>query len=231
MLPNIPKDNTYLPNLAQEMDTETNDQHPAEPEEEEDIKPDISTLLPPLETKKLPRSKKPRGKISSYWNKKITDKDFKFYGCSICNIAFKELEKLDQHVVVHSNRLTTYELRILNLKKRKLLKKQIKKKKKEAKIKKESEIEIKPEDGYIGTEKAADFSDEKKDVKNEVECKGDVRSEKEVLELKRMSPAHAKIENEKKYVHAYKCFGCNKLFALSYYLKLHVRSHTGMYYK
>lgn len=177
--------------------------------EEEDIKPDIV----PKETGTKP--KKARIHKSSYWNKKITEKDFAFYGCSICNIAYTDLQKLDQHVVIHSNRLTSYDLRLINLKKRKRLKKAKKKLKKNSKIKKEEcEVEIKPEDGYIGTEKVSEFN-------------GDVKTVKIAKENNENNPANSKSENQPGHVNVYKCFGCNKQFAISYYLRIHVRSHTG----
>lgn len=116
--------------------------------EEVDIKPDITTLN--FVTKR--KIKKERSK---YFSEKITEKDFKFYGCSVCDINFKELHELDNHVVIHKDRITSYDLRIKNQIKKKIMKKEKKKnkklKKKRVKVENENnEIEIKPEDGFIG---------------------------------------------------------------------------------
>ncbi|KOB77837.1 Uncharacterized protein OBRU01_03366 [Operophtera brumata] len=193
------------------------------PIEEEDIKPDISKI-------KLKRVKKLKGKTSNYWNKKVTDKDFKFYGCSVCNISFQDLKELDAHVTMHSNRVTSYDIRVQNLKKRKQLMKQKKKKKRESKVKNEFELEIKPEDGYVGTEKAAEYNAQMDIMKNEDEKKFEDVAKEELADVKNDVKTIENGEMDKKKGNqkdeVYKCFACNKKFALSYYLKIHVRSHT-----
>ncbi|XP_069363470.1 zinc finger protein 585B-like [Maniola hyperantus] len=123
--------------------------------EEQDIKPDISKLL---------NKKKIKKERSKYFSEKITEKDFKFYGCSVCNINFKELHELDNHVTTHKDRLTSYDWRVKSQIMKKKMKKELKKNKKlRKKVKAEPEmeidIEIKPEEGYIGNEKASDFVD------------------------------------------------------------------------
>lgn len=209
---------TDTQNVTNNDQNTATDQTNTNVEEEQDIKPDISKI-------KIKRVKKLKGRTSNYWNKKVTDKDFKFYGCSVCNISFQDLKELDAHVTVHSNRVTSYDIRIQNLKKRKQIKKDKKKKKKDSKVKSEFELEIKPEDGYVGTEKAAVFNGQT-DVKNEdvtkgelVDVKNDVKSDNGDEKMDK------EMGNKKDEV--YKCFACNKKFALSYYLKIHVRSHTG----
>ncbi|XP_072941167.1 uncharacterized protein [Epargyreus clarus] len=165
---------------------------------------------------------------SNYWSEKITDKDYPFYGCSVCNICYVDLADLDKHVATHKDRITSYDLRVKNQLKRKKLKKEKKKLKKLGKeIKKEDllDIEIKPEDGYIGNEKAAEY--ENKDiVKPESGGSNDNKTEDLNKEGNKEEP---KVEYNKDLLNLekiFKCFACQKQFTLSYYLKLHVRSHT-----
>ncbi|XP_022835514.1 zinc finger protein 43-like [Spodoptera litura] len=199
------------------------------------------------------KKKDKKGEKGTFCSEKITDASFKFYGCSVCNISYSALHELDQHVTIHKNRLTSYRLRLRNQFKKKQIKKEKKKLKKLSKIKKESEmdVEIKPEDGYIGSEKAADLV-----MNNEIENNGNVNNGNSVIdnqssqfnsvngELSNVSNDNSlnngdmcnKVDrvNDKSMNETeindmekiYKCFACNKQFTLSYYLKLHVRSHT-----
>ncbi|XP_047518816.1 zinc finger protein Xfin-like [Pieris napi] len=164
-----------------------------------DIKPFLKT------NGKVKKEKK------SFISQKITQEGYPFYGCAVCNISFPTLRELDSHVATHKGRTTSYDLRVKNALKKKRLKKEQKKLKK---MKKETvpDIDIKPEDGYIGNEKATEFGLNNNDVKN--------KSNPE--ELKPQEKATESTNLEK----IYKCFACQKQFILSYYLKLHVRSHT-----
>ncbi|CAH0757000.1 unnamed protein product [Diatraea saccharalis] len=184
-----------------------------------------------IKSEEKKQKKQLKGRTSKYWSEKIKDDNFKFYGCSVCNISYGTLHELDQHVTVHKDRVTSYDLKIKNLIKRKKLKKEKKKMKKLSKIKTEEplEFEIKPEDGYIGNEKTSEYMNhnnenqpaDQKDVKpitNENECKDKVENCVGIPETDNQS-----LLNLQKI---YKCFACQKQFTLSYYLKLHVRSHT-----
>lgn len=202
------------------------------------------------------KKKEKKGEKSTFCSQKITDASFKFYGCSVCNISYSALHELDQHVTIHKNRLTSYRLRLRNQFKKKQIKKEKKKLKKLSKIKKESEldVEIKPEDGYIGNEKAADFV-----TNNEIENNSNVNNGNSVIDNQssKFNSVNGDVNNSSvnnslnsvgqcngvdrvsdKGVNEteindmekiYKCFACNKQFTLSYYLKLHVRTHTGNY--
>ncbi|KAH9642253.1 hypothetical protein HF086_000500 [Spodoptera exigua] len=204
------------------------------------------------------KKKDKKGEKSTFCSEKITDASFKFYGCAVCNISYSALHELDQHVTIHKNRMTSYRLRLRNQFKKKQIKKEKKKLKKLNKIKKESEpyIEIKPEDGYIGNEKASDFV-----TNNEIENNGNVNNGNSVVDNQNsqfnggMNSVNNDVQNsdslsngdmcngvdkvngsvEDKSMNEtemnnlekiYKCFACLKQFTLSYYLKLHVRSHT-----
>ncbi|XP_046975227.1 zinc finger protein 234-like [Vanessa cardui] len=189
-----------------------------------DIKPDITDNI------NKRRIKKERSK---YFSEKITEKDFPFYGCSVCNICFKSLHELDTHVTIHKDRITSYDLRIKNQIKKKKLKREMKKNKKKqknvVKLEADVDIEIKPEDGYIGSEKASDLvnyteSDNQSSKENEnvvINEKKNVKNSSESSARETMNKQE--IQNLQKI---YKCFACQKQFTLSYYLKLHVRSHT-----
>ncbi|KAM3958628.1 uncharacterized protein ACR2FA_007273 [Aphomia sociella] len=215
---------------------------------DEDVKPCIKSM------KKIKKEK--NGRKSSYWSEKISDDSFAFYGCAVCNVSYKALHELDQHVTVHKDRITSYALKIKNQKKRKKLKKE----------KKKLLLEIKPEDGYIGNEKASEFncnvtnqpdndghslqSDIKSDNANTVNAHNDSEistnglNENTVKDsvnsdtkngIKENCPSgngnSSKSNGNGKQTDInlekiYKCFACQKQFSLSYYLKLHVRSHT-----
>ncbi|XP_045530471.1 zinc finger protein 431-like [Pieris brassicae] len=165
-----------------------------------DIKPFLKT------NGKVKKEKK------SFVSQKITQEGYPFYGCAVCNISFPTLRELDSHVATHKGRTTSYDLRVKNALKKKRLKKEQKKLKK---MKKETclpDIDIKPEDGYIGNEKATEFGLNNNDVKN--------KSNPEELKPQEKSTESTNLEK------IYKCFACQKQFILSYYLKLHVRSHT-----
>lgn len=231
---NIPNDATNnLPDkyIENPEDPVTNNSAKTEDSVEKgvDIKPDI--------TDDRVKKEKIRGKRSSYWSVKITDKDFAFYGCSVCNISFVTLQELDLHVTVHKDRITSYDLRVQNQIKRKRLKKE--KKLKKIKLEKEEcDLDIKPEDGYIGTEKASEFNENSlvsndKNVdnnKNETEKRSKEKKgrskEKELPKVKEKEEEGKSKDLQK----IYKCFACQKQFSLSYYLRLHVRSHTGKFY-
>ncbi|XP_063371171.1 zinc finger protein 44-like [Cydia amplana] len=185
----------------------------------------------------LNKVKKEGGKKSNYWSQKITDENFPFYACALCNVSYKLLRDLDSHLVDHKERLTSYDLRMKNKKKKKQLKKEQKKLKKLKKEVKQEDIEIKPEDGYIGNEKAADFVENtlntvaaeitqnndnvNANVNHETENKVDVN-----VNNGKTGEAEKEVEYNKDLEKIYKCSACNKQFSLSYYLKLHVRSHT-----
>ncbi|KAJ0169764.1 hypothetical protein K1T71_014370 [Dendrolimus kikuchii] len=284
-------DNNYN-NDQQAYDDDNNDTQLAVHFEQEDVKPDINEL-----------NKKKRGRRSSYWNVKVTDKNFAFYGCAICNISFMELEELDKHVSTHKDRITTYGLRVHNQKKKKQMKKEMKRMKKIKMEKKEFkfEVEIKPEDGYIGNEKASDVmhalqennstmtdsenfnnanpesstvNNDGSTVKNNkdnnvtndsnnenlntvnAESSNSINNESNTAKnnnknsvikdtnndtgKKKVNSGSKKIDDNKEssskreadkqkqdnLQKIYKCFACQKQFLLSYYLRLHVRSHT-----
>lgn len=220
----------------------------------------------------LGKVKKESGKKSNYWSQKITDENFPFYACALCNVSYKLLRDLDSHLVDHKERLTSYDLRMKSKLKKKQLKKEQKKLKKLSKEVK-LEVEIKPEDGYIGNEKAEDFMNNSNPVNdsentalsndiinkvtekvqeflsnstvndtvnnqflNNVSGPGSTASSDKVN--KAGSEGNAKsgetksgekeVEYNKDLEKIYKCSACQKQFSLSYYLKLHVRSHTGM---
>lgn len=222
------------------------------------------------------RKKEKNGQKSTYCSEKITDAMFPFYGCSVCNISYTGLHELDQHVTIHKNRMTSYRLRLRNQIKKKQIKKEKKKLKKLIKIKKENEldVDIKPEDGYIGNEKATDFINNDNGINSNSECNGNVNNGNSAIEpinnqmnsnndLNTMNNGsinseinpitnNGNINNENSSMDngnninskennmdekelnnlekIYKCFACQKQFTLSYYLKLHVRSHTGKNY-
>lgn len=215
----------------------------SEPNAEEiDTKEHIK-LLPDL-----PKRKKGKGRTSNYWNKKIQDANFPFYGCTICNISFQKIQDLDQHITIHKGRLTSYGIRLRNKSRKKQLKKEQKplRKLKKKKIKNELPIEIKPEDGYIGNEKATEFVQNDENIVNNHNNDGDTKatdkdSEKVQNSQNKLPNEHneplvnnepSKQNNEPtedtRLQKLFKCFACQKQFSLSYYLKLHVRSHTGM---
>lgn len=195
-----------------------------------DIKPEIIQNITKRKIKK---------ERSKYFSEKITDKEYPFYGCSVCNISYKTLHELDAHVTnEHKDRITSYDLRIKNQIRKKKLKKEQKKNKKKmkniVKVENEIEIDIKPEEGYIGNEKATDFlnnteSDNQSSKENENgKTNGKVNDKNVTEEVKNDSLKNKQeLQNLQKI---YKCFACQKQFMLSYYLKLHVRSHTGTYF-
>ncbi|XP_053623475.1 zinc finger protein 888-like [Plodia interpunctella] len=220
---------------------------------EKTVDEDIKPLIDP---KKI---KKEKGRKSSYFSEKIMDNDFKFYGCSVCDISFSVLHELDQHVTTHKDRITSYDLKIKNQIRRKNLKKDQKKKKlaKNVKVENEVAIDIKPEDGYIGNEKASEYQNEnnennvndsrnstlnntEKGISNgnlnsgntlgngnseniDNDSKSDVKNSLARVKQCEDNQTDVDITNLAKI---YKCFACKKQFTLSYYLKLHVRSHT-----
>ncbi|XP_068625837.1 zinc finger protein 493-like [Battus philenor] len=170
-------------------------------------------------------SKNGKDKKSNYLSEKIADSNFPFYGCAVCNISFILLTELDRHIATHKDRITSYGLRLKNQMKRKKLRKEQKKLKKLKKtIKKEKkieiEIEIKPEGGYIGNMKTEDYKVDDSRVDG-VNPTPDL-SKKEIVSSKTSEKTDKDINIEKMF----KCFACQKQFTLSYYLKLHVRSHT-----
>lgn len=223
---NIPE---TIPQTEQILEANKSEQ----PNEESDVKPDIN------------KKKKDKKNGRNFCSQKITDASYPFYGCSVCNISYTALHELDQHVTVHKNRMTSYRLRLRNQFKKKQIKKEKKKLKKLKKIKQETEIdiEIKPEDGYIGSEKTADYvnngdsntvKDKEINGTNSVSedlSKGDENSgavsSQESCKSNDKDADDAELNNLEKI---YKCFACQKQFTLSYYLKLHVRSHTGGFF-
>ncbi|KAI5634114.1 zinc finger protein Xfin [Phthorimaea operculella] len=204
-------------------------------EEEIDTKENIKLL--PQHRKRVPKKK---GKTSNYWNKKIEDKNFPFYGCTICNVSYSSIQELDEHVTIHEGRITSYDIRVRNKIKRKEKIKQLKKIKKLGKLlkkekgvnKKEKDVnldvEIKPEDGYIGNEKATEYTQNTDNTNQELPVKEnttDVNTDKSNIKDK----GDKVIVNEPddpRLLKLFKCFACQKQFSLSYYLRLHVRSHT-----
>ncbi|XP_059044823.1 zinc finger protein 700-like [Achroia grisella] len=211
----------------------------------EDVKPNI-------DVKSIKKER--NGKKSNYWSEKITDNTFAFYGCAVCNVRYTALHELDQHVTIHKDRITSYDLKIKNQLKRKKLKKEQKRLKKMGKIKTEDfTVDIKPEDGYIGNEKASEFNfnenpdngipgngvkdngnAENGQVNNSVD--GRINTNNESCANSNGNNSRSN-ENENgpngrvkqpnlNLEKIYKCFACQKQFTLSYYLKLHVRSHT-----
>ncbi|XP_075989413.1 uncharacterized protein LOC142985251 [Anticarsia gemmatalis] len=190
----------------------------------------------------LTKKRKERKNGKNYCSEKINDASFKFYGCSVCNISYSALHELDQHVTIHKNRMTSYRLRLRNQFKKKQIKKEKRKLKKLKKIKKETQIdlEIKPEDGYIGEEKAENYlnndsGNNEQNTANSCNNNEDLKetssnvnekcaeSNGEVSKGNDNDAEEAELNNLEKI---YKCFACQKQFTLSYYLKLHVRSHT-----
>lgn len=162
------KDETYYPNYIPNGHPDYNQLTPLQSKEETENKTEIKDV------KTVPtRRRKVKDKAikSAYCSEKITDAGFPFYGCSVCNISYKALHELDQHVTIHKNRMTSYRLRLRNQYKKKQLKKEKKRLKKIIKKEIAIEIEIKPEDGYIGNEKAADF------INNEFEQKPEYHGE------------------------------------------------------
>lgn len=243
VVPNeVPTNNVPIENSqnVQEIPPVLNEQNLEEVDTKEHIK-----LLPDL-TKR----KKGKGRTSTYWNKKIQDANFPFYGCTICNISFQKIQDLDQHITIHKGRLTSYGIRLRNKSKKKQLKKEQKplKKLKKKKIKNELPIEIKPEDGYIGNEKATDFVQNNENLvnnqNNDDQRKQELlQNENKDCEKVQSSQNEHDSQNDKndaskqnkelstedtRLQKLFKCFACQKQFSLSYYLKLHVRSHTGM---
>ncbi|CAB3252305.1 unnamed protein product [Arctia plantaginis] len=200
---------------------------PEQPNEENEVKPDVT------------KKKKDKKNGRNYCSQKINDATYPFYGCSVCNISYTALHELDQHVTVHKNRMTSYRLRLRNQYKKKQIKKEKRKLKKLKKIKveTETEIEIKPEDGYIGNEKTKDYvNNEQNDIVTDKDENNSVSkdlskvddnngavSSQESCESKDKDADDTELNNLEKI---YKCFACKKQFTLSYYLKLHVRSHT-----
>lgn len=279
------KDETYYQNYVPNGHTDYKQLTPLQSKEETDNKPETKDV------KTVPtRRKKDKRVKSAYCSEKITDEGFPFYGCSVCNISYKALHELDQHVTIHKNRMTSYRLRLRNQYKKKQLKKEKKRLKKIIKKEMSIEIEIKPEDGYIGNEKASDFitnneqkpefhgEDTKSGLSN-VNLSLNTKSNDNRLNINSISNGNGvnvsvsgngvngenvikdKGLNSGKTSHGsngvsetngkaasengnskdeeselnnlekiYKCFACHKQFTLSYYLKLHVRSHTGEIY-
>ncbi|KAJ2939988.1 hypothetical protein O0L34_g6697 [Tuta absoluta] len=204
-------------------------------DEEIDTKENIKLL--PQHRKRVPKKK---GKTSNYWNKKIEDKNFLFYGCTICNISYSTIQELDEHVTIHEGRITSYDIRVRNKIKRKEKIKQLKKIKKLGKLlkkekgvsKKEKEVnldvEIKPEEGYIGNEKATEYTQNTDNTTHDIPVKentSDANTDKSVVTSK---GAKLKVNepDDPRLLKLFKCFACQKQFSLSYYLRLHVRSHT-----
>lgn len=232
---NVPSENSHK---VQENQTVLTEQTAEEVDTKEHIK-----LLPDM-TKR----KKGKGRTSTYWNKKIQDANFPFYGCTICNISFQKIQDLDQHITIHKGRLTSYGIRLRNKSKKKQLKKEQKplKKSKKKKIKNELPLEIKPEDGYIGNEKAVDFVQNNENLVNNQNNDGQTNQEtlqnenKDCDKLQNPQNENNGSQNDNskqtkeletedsRLQKLFKCFACQKQFSLSYYLKLHVRSHTGM---
>ncbi|KPJ16396.1 Zinc finger protein 26 [Papilio machaon] len=172
-------------------------------------------------TKKIKKDIKRKEK-KSFLSEKIADSNFPFYGCAVCNISFKLLSELDKHITTHKDRITSYGLRLKNQMKRKKMRKEQKKLKKLKKsIKKENnvtEIEIKPEDGYIGDTKTVDYK-----ATDSINEQNNIDSKLIRTDNKKNNDDPQKDNNLEKM---FKCFACQKQFTLSYYLKLHVRSHT-----
>ncbi|VVD03952.1 unnamed protein product [Leptidea sinapis] len=158
-------------------------------------------IIPPSNEKsRKPRTKKTiKKEKKSFVSEKITDTDFPFYACSVCDITFLLQRELDSHVTEHKDRITSYDLKIRN----QLRKKKLKKEKKKKKLKEEVTnvtIEIKPEEGYIGSEKASDVANEEKfvpnDKMNDVIKKQDLlmtdeAKRKELLNLEKIYKCHA----------------------------------------
>lgn len=194
----------------------------------QDVKPDITKV----------GKQKIKKERSKYFSEKITEKDFPFYGCSLCNVSYQNLHELDTHVLIHKERVTSYDLRIKNQMKKRKLKKEMKKNKKlkkTIKVENQIEVEIKPEDGYIGNEKASDFmNNTESDNQSSKENNGNTKTSNQLktnADKTNQITAKSSTENTKdeELQKIYKCFACQKQFTLSYYLKLHVRSHTGIY--
>ncbi|XP_052755046.1 zinc finger protein 878-like isoform X2 [Galleria mellonella] len=246
-----------LPEMNQE--NVNNDKPVKKDATNEDVKPNI-------DVKNIKKEK--NGKKSNYWSEKITDNTFAFYGCAVCNVSYSALQELDQHVTIHKDRITSYDLKIKNQIKRKKMKKEQKRLKKLGKIKTEDlMVDIKPEDGYIGNEKASEFNfnenngntinnenvnginDNKNIVNNENTNTGNSENpvNNNAQETKYTVNGNNSNSNENNSASngnengsnvkvfkppdinlekIYKCFACQKQFTLSYYLKLHVRSHT-----
>ncbi|CAK1555984.1 unnamed protein product [Leptosia nina] len=162
------------------------------------------SIEPSTDVKPIVSNGRVKKEKKKFISQKITEEGYPFYGCAVCNISFSSLRELDTHVIIHKERVTSYDLRVKNqLKKKKLKKEQKKLKKKKKDGLKVLDIEIKPEDGYIGSEKVSDVSLNNNENENKrVETENDM------------------------FLKIYKCFACQKQFTLSYYLKLHVRSHT-----
>ncbi|XP_049883212.1 zinc finger protein 567-like isoform X3 [Pectinophora gossypiella] len=208
--------------------------------DEEDSKEHLKYLTEPK------RRLKRKGKTSTYWNKKVEDKNFPFYGCTICNVSFSTIQDLDQHVTVHKGRITSYDIRVRNQIKRKEKIKEMKRLKKLGKkIKTEglTDIEIKPEDGYIGNEEASKYNDSEKndhvnnentDINSENVNQNVVNNENGATTASKRGKGGKKnnkksklgVPEDPRLLKLFKCFACQKQFSLSYYLKLHVRSHT-----
>ncbi|KAI8427171.1 hypothetical protein MSG28_014783 [Choristoneura fumiferana] len=268
---NIPAANDPPQNVPQTSENDTslancnqssNDTGNTDTKVETDIKPVFD----------LGKVKKESGKKSNYWSQKITDENFPFYACALCNVSYKLLRDLDSHLVDHKERLTSYDLRMKSKLKKKQMKKEQKKLKKLSKEVK-LEVEIKPEDGYIGNEKAEDFMNNTNPVDNGNEnatLSNDIinkvtekvqeflnnstmndsvnnqllnnvngndpvsavnndkvsKAENEGTKNGETKSGEKEVEYNKDLEKIYKCSACQKQFSLSYYLKLHVRSHT-----
>ncbi|OWR48799.1 hypothetical protein KGM_215004 [Danaus plexippus plexippus] len=166
------------------------------------------------------RRRKINKEKSSYFSEKIMDKDFPFYGCAVCNINFKTLHELDSHVPIHKDRITSYDLRIKNQIKKKKLQKEMRKNKKAKKnIKKEFsvEIDIKPEDGYIGDKKASEFiteSDNQSSKENNVNIEHNEENQQngpsKLSTLDKNDEDLAKRQERMNLQKIYKCFACQK---------------------
>ncbi|CAD0206494.1 unnamed protein product [Chrysodeixis includens] len=251
------KDEGYYQNYVPNGHSDYKQLTPLQAKEETDNKTEIKDI------KTVPTRRKKEKIKSTYCSEKITDASFPFYGCSVCNISYKALHELDQHVTIHKNRMTSYRLRLRNQYKKKQLKKEKKRLKKIIKKELAVDIEIKPEDGYIGNEKAADFVSNEHDQKlekheedsktgltagvtadvpsnnltslNTISDKNGVSvdssvSNDNVSESNGVSDNNGTSKDDENELNnlekIYKCFACLKQFTLSYYLKLHVRSHT-----
>lgn len=162
-----------------------------------------------------------------------------YYACAACDEKFHTAEHLQRHVETHTDRCTSYHHRVKNQELREKLKleqKKLRNLKSETDENKDTantnEIEIKKEiidpeymDNIINnpeiTQEIKDCSTEISQILEQLE---DVETDRIVTKIMKIQVKSEEADNLEKI---FKCGVCGKRFTLNYYLRLHVRSHTG----